>query len=74
MTYLQQFNDLYIAYRLKSSSDITKGYLSTPLIATSMPKNTLTIKTCNSKDWTGYTTNTNPIISSIAASGSRTIT
>lgn len=66
MTYLQQFQDLYIAYRLKSDSDITKGYLTTPLIATSMPKNTLTIKTCNSKDWTGYTgpTDTDIVVSS----------
>lgn len=64
MTYLQLFPDLYIAYRLKSDSDITKGYLTTPLIATSMPKNTLAIKTCNSKDWNGFSTNTNPVISS----------
>ena len=64
MTYLQLFPDLYIAYRLKSVSDITKGYLTIPLIATSMPKNTLAIKTCNSKDWSGYSSNTNSIISS----------
>lgn len=66
MTYLEQFKDLYIAYRLKSDSDITKGYVSTPLIATSMPKNTLAIKTCNSKDWTGYLSksDTNIVVSS----------
>lgn len=74
MTYLQLFPDLYIAYRLKSDSDITKGYLTTPLIATSMPKNTLAIKTCNSKDWNGFTSNTNPVISSAASSGTRTAT
>ena len=67
MTYLSQFNDLYIAYRLKSASDITKGYHTTPLIATSMPKNTLTIKTANSKDWTDYLTNQNPLVSSTTA-------
>ena len=32
-----------------------------------MPKNTLTIKTANSKDWTDYVTNTNPLISSTTA-------
>lgn len=74
MTYLELFNDLYIAYRLKASSDITKGYDTNPLITTSMPKNTLTIKTCNSKDWTGYTSNTNAIVSSVAAANSRTAT
>lgn len=75
MTYLQQFQDLYIAYRLKSDSDIAKGYKSTPLIATSMPKNTLTIKTCNSKDWTGYTgqSDTNIVVSS-STTDSRTAT
>ena len=64
MTYLEQFNDLYVAYRLKSDSDIIKGYRETPLIATSMPKNTLTIKTSNSKDWTDFSSNTHPLISS----------
>lgn len=69
MTYLQLFNDLYIAYRLQSDSDITKGYDTMPLVATSMPKNTLAIKTCNSKDWTGYSINQNTIVSSSTASG-----
>jgi hypothetical protein len=72
MTYLQLFPDLYIAYQLKSNSDITKGYLSTPLIATSMPKNTLSIKTYNSQDWAGYSLNTNPVISSSTSSGTLT--
>ena len=67
MTYLSLFDDLYIAYRLKSNSDIIKGYHETPIVATSMPKNTLTIKTANSKDWTDYVTNTNPLISSTTA-------
>lgn len=66
---------MYIAYRLKSDSDITKGYVSTPLIATSMPKNTLAIKTCNSKDWTGYvsTSDTNIVVSS-STTNTRTAT
>ena len=68
MTYLSLFDDLYIAYRLKSNSDITKGYHATPIVATSMPKNTLTIKTANSMDWTDYVTNTDPLISSTTAS------
>lgn len=67
MTYLSLFDDLYIAYRLKDNSDITKGYHTTPIIATSMPKNTLTIKTANSKDWTDYSTNQNPLVSSTTA-------
>ena len=67
MTYLEQFNDLYVAYRLKEDSDIIKGYLETPLVATSMPKNTLAIKTSNSKDWADFTTNTNPLVSSTTA-------
>lgn len=33
-------------------------------MATTTPKNTLTIKTSNSQDWSDYSTNTNPIISS----------
>lgn len=69
MTYLQLFPDLYIAYRLKSPSDITKGYLSIPIVATSMPKNTLAIKTCNSKDWSGYSLNTNSMISTSTTAG-----
>lgn len=69
MTYLQLFSDLYVAYRLKSDADIIKGYLATPLVATSMPKNTLVIKTCNSKDWSGYSLNTNTIASSSTTSG-----
>ena len=63
MTYLEQFKDLYIAYRLKENSDIIKAYRSTPLIATSMPKNTLTIKSSNSKNWFD-STSANPIVSS----------
>jgi hypothetical protein len=34
-----------------------------------MPKNTLSIKTYNSQDWTGYALNTNPVLSSSTTSG-----
>lgn len=64
MTYLELFDDLYIAYKLKSDTDILKSYDSTPIVATSMPKNTLTIKTSNSKNWAGFSVNSNPLISS----------
>jgi hypothetical protein len=74
MTYLQLFPDIYIAYQLKSNSDITKGYQSTPLIATSMPKNTLSIKTYNSQDWTGYSTNLNSVFSTATTAGTLTPT
>lgn len=51
MTYISLFDDIYIAARLKSDTDIVKGYDSDPLVAKSTPKNTLTIATSNSKDW-----------------------
>lgn len=59
------FSDVYIAARLKASSDIVKGYDTTPLVSASVPKNTLTITTVNSKDWTDYTTNLKPLVSSV---------
>lgn len=73
LTYIGLFNDIYIAARLKASSDIVKGYDSTPLVSLSVPKNTLTITTRNSMDWTDYVTNTNPLVSS-DMSGTQTIT
>jgi hypothetical protein len=73
LTYIGLFNDIYIAARLKASSDIVKGYDSTPLVSLSVPKNTLTITTVNSKDWTDYITSTAPLVSS-DMSGSQTIT
>lgn len=65
LTYMGLFNDVYIAARLKSSSDIVKGYDSTPLVSASVPKNTLTITTVNSKDWTDYVSNQKPLVSSV---------
>lgn len=35
-----------------------------------MPKNTLTIKSSNSKDWTDFSSNTHPLISSSLTSAS----
>lgn len=67
MTYLSLFNDLYIAFRLKTDSDIAKSVHATPLVASSTPKNTLTIQTVNSMDWTDYVTNQNPLLSSTTA-------
>lgn len=72
LTYLGLFDDLYIAYRLKSDSDIAKGYHDTPLVASSMPKNTLNIQTANSKNWADYVTNQNPIVSSTTATSGNT--
>jgi len=51
MTYISLFDDIYIAAKLKSDTDIIKGYDDYPLVAKSTPKNTLTIATSNSKDW-----------------------
>lgn len=62
-----------MAYKLKADSDIAKGYDETPLIATSMPKNTLSIKTSNSKNWADYTTDQMPIISSATTSAATTV-
>ena len=38
-----------------------------PLVATTTPKNTLTITTSNSQDWSDFVTNTNPLVSSVAS-------
>lgn len=66
MTYISLFSDIYIAAKLKSDTDIIKGYDDYPLVAKSTPKNTLTISTSNSKDWTDYSDNF-PIVSSTSA-------
>lgn len=64
MTYISLFDDIYIAAKLKSDTDIVKGYDTYALLATSTVKNTLTIATSNSKDWEDLT-DSNPVISSI---------
>jgi hypothetical protein len=58
MSYLKSFDDVYVGYQLNKGKDIAKQYHSVPLLAPSMPKNTLLIKTCNSKDWTTGKTST----------------
>lgn len=67
MTYLSLFDDVYIAAKLKSDTDIIKGYDQYPLLAKSTPKNTLKIITSNSKDWTDNVTDLNPLVSSTTA-------
>jgi len=73
LTYIGLFSDIFVAARLKANSDIVKGYDATPLVSLSVPKNTLTITTVNSQDWTDYVTNTSPLVSS-SLSGTQTIT
>jgi hypothetical protein len=70
MTYLSLFQDAYIAAQLKEDTDIVKGYDSYPLLAKSMPKNTLKIATSNSKDWADYSDGF-PIVSSTSATSGR---
>ena len=61
------FTDIYCAVLIPQNTDIVNGYGTLPLVATTTPKNTLTITTSNSQDWTDYVTNTNPLVSSVAA-------
>lgn len=70
MTYISLFQDIYIAAQLKSNTDIVKGYDTLPLVAPSTPKNTLTITTSNSQDWTDYVTDINPLVSSTSVAAS----
>jgi len=64
LTYINLFTDIYCAVLIPQTTDIVNGYGAIPLVATTTPKNTLTITTSNSQDWSDYTTNTNPLISS----------
>lgn len=66
------FTDIYCAVLIPQDTDIVNGYGAIPLIATTTPKNTLTITTSNSQDWSDYVTNTNPLISSSATLNSNT--
>lgn len=67
MSYISLFSDIFIAARLKADTDIVNGYDANPLVAQTTPKNTLSISTSNSQDWTDFTTNSNPLISSTTA-------
>ena len=67
MTYINLFTDIYCAVLIPQNTDIVNGYGTLPLVATTTPKNTLTITTSNSQDWTDYVTNTKPLVSSVTA-------
>lgn len=60
------FQDIFIAAKLKGNTDIVKGYDTYPLLAKSMPKNTLTLLTSNSKDWTDLMSLNVPLVSSVS--------
>ena len=66
------FTDIYCAVLIPQDTDIVNGYGAIPLVATTTPKNTLTITTSNSQDWSDYVTNTNPLVSSSATVNSNT--
>ncbi len=66
------FTDIYCAVLIPQDTDIVNGYGAIPLVATTTPKNTLTITTSNSQDWSDYVTNTNPLVSSSATANSNT--
>lgn len=66
------FSDIYCAVLIPQNTDIVNGYGALPLIAATTPKNTLTITTSNSQDWSDFVTNTDPLISSVASSGTNT--
>jgi len=66
------FTDIYCAVLIPQNTDIVNGYGTLPLVATTTPKNTLTITTSNSQDWTDYVTNQNPLVSSVTGSNTNT--
>ena len=72
LTYINLFTDIYCAVLIPQNTDIVNGYGAIPLIATTTPKNTLTITTSNSQDWSDFVTNTNPLVSSTSTASSNT--
>lgn len=72
LTYINLFTDIYCAVLIPQNTDIVNGYGSLPLVATSTPKNTLTITTSNSQDWSNFVFDQNPLVSSVAGSSTRT--
>ena len=72
LTYINLFTDIYCAVLIPQDTDIVNGYGTLPLVATTTPKNTLTITTSNSQDWTDYITNTKPLVSSVAGGSTNT--
>ena len=67
LTYMSLFTDIYCAVLIPRNTDIVNGYDTLPLVATTAPKNTLTITTSNSNDWTDFVTDTLPLVSSTTA-------
>jgi hypothetical protein len=72
LTYINLFTDIYCAVLIPQNTDIVNGYGAIPLVATTTPKNTLTITTSNSQDWSDFATNTNPLVSSTATASTNT--
>ncbi len=72
LTYMSLFTDIYCAVLIPQNTDIVNGYDTLPLIASTTPKNTLTITTSNSQDWSDFTPTANPIVSSVASSATNT--
>jgi len=73
LTYMNLFTDIYCAVLIPKNTDIVNGYDTLPLVATTAPKNTLTITTSNSNDWADFTGgNLNPLVSTVAAATTNT--
>lgn len=72
LTYINLFTDIYCAVLIPQNTDIVNGYGTLPIVATTTPKNTLTITTSNSQDWTDYVTDQNPLLSSVSGSATNT--
>lgn len=72
LTYINLFTDIYCAVLIPQNTDIVNGYGTLPLVATTTPKNTLTITTSNSQDWSDFVTDQNPLISTVASSATNT--
>jgi hypothetical protein len=72
LTYINLFTDIYCAVLIPQNTDIVNGYGTLPLVATTTPKNTLTITTSNSQDWSDFVTNQNPLLSTVASSATST--
>ena len=66
LTYIKQFTDIYCAVLIPQNTDIVNGYGTLPIVATTTPKNTLTITTSNSQDWSDFVSNQHPLVSSAA--------
>jgi hypothetical protein len=72
LTYINLFTDIYCAVLIPQNTDIVNGFGALPLVATTTPKNTLSITTSNSQDWSDFVTNQNPLLSTTASSATFT--